>query len=889
VSVTQVRQALGSWSLRLRADTPRSVLAALDFFGHVAVLPARLDPALYGDGLLTAARYVGVLTGRADGDQVELDGAGMALWLGDADGKGDVYETPVVLAAETFADTIRALLPAGGSVTEGTLHSVPGTYTGRHHLQSPREAIGYVCETFGTDTHPVEWRVNGDGTLDAGRVSDLYATEPAAIIVRRGAGRDMTVVALPGRLGTERDVEDFTTRVILVAEGEGEAVATGSADAASVPYLDLHGNEVVRTRVVSESETSTGNADVRAQLQLNRFTGLRDAVDLSADAYDITGEFNVGDAVWVYDPDAGLFDTDNELTFRGQRINPMRLRVVEATWPVQAGMGVAFRRGNGTWLDLTDYVVPESGATTLKVGAFARSLTSSSTVPLGDRAAGDSTIPGAPSITGSSTGTYQVATTGETRAQIQLTWSTPLNVDGSTVIDGDHYEIRYRIGTGEYRYMFVGWGVNVALIQDLTPGATYKFSLRAVDTAAPPNAGDWSAEEEIGAAQDTTPPSTPAAPTVAGSRIAIQVIHDLGRATGGTFNLESDLDHLEVHVGATTDFTPDDSTKVGDLPAPAALLISQTPAISTFPVEETTARYIKVIAVDTTGNTSAASEASTATAELIDDAHISDLTVSKVTAGTIAANWLLGASIRTAATGARVELNENGLQAFNASGEQTVDIDADDGSVSIVGELASDADGNRVVVAPAGASDPEIRFYPSGSNNYAFISGPDLGDNVGIGMNSSKFNSDSYQHRVYLATANGRLQTIDPADQSQNGGVVSVSTSVARLAHQVGSTVNAEVYLESDGEIWLTGKWPNGSVSGSTGALYTSEAFIGAGFGGLIHSYGATMTGTMCPIYSIFEGSGFFDHKISARSSTGFTVSWSNTTQKNVHAWAFRV
>ncbi|MFF4617343.1 hypothetical protein [Nonomuraea jabiensis] len=60
------------------------------------------------------------------------------------------------------------------------------------------------------------------------------------------------------------------------------------------------------------------------------------------------------------------------------------------------------------------------------------------------------------------------------------------------------------------------------------------------------------------------------------------------------------------------------------------------------------------------------------TALLVDDAHISDLTVTKVTAGTVSANWLLGASIRTASSGQRVELNATGLHGFNGAGTELV-------------------------------------------------------------------------------------------------------------------------------------------------------------------------------------------------------------------------
>ena len=40
--------------------------------------------------------------------------------------------------------------------------------------------------------------------------------------------------------------------------------------------------------------------------------------------------------------------------------------------------------------------------------------------------------------------THYINTAGDTRAQILLTWTEPDNTDGSSIIDGSHYEIRYR-------------------------------------------------------------------------------------------------------------------------------------------------------------------------------------------------------------------------------------------------------------------------------------------------------------------------------------------------------------------------------------------------------------------------------------------------------------
>ncbi|MEV4287345.1 fibronectin type III domain-containing protein [Nonomuraea bangladeshensis] len=659
---------LGSWRLTLVEETPRTILDSLGYFGHVAFVPGRLEPALYGDQLLTMARYVGVLTGR-DVDHIRktVDGQSMAVWLGDADGKGDVIEAPGLSINATFPNAIRQILGSGTAVVEGTLYSVPGTYRGRHVWQSKRKAIDYICSTM-----EAEWRVNGDGTLDAGLATDLYDEVPDTVIVRRRPNRftdgdDLTLHGLRGDMGVATDVDDWTTRLVLLAEGQGDAVVTGVATNPVNPYKDLRGGLVKRTRLVSESTTTPGNAQGRAEYQLSKFTGNRTAMRMTTDDYDVIGAFAVGDWAWVYDPDTGLVDTDNEITFRGERINPVRLRMVGASWPIRRGMTVAYRNKDGAWLDLTPYVDWEGGETTVDVGDMLQGLSNGGTEPVGPRPIPDSTIPGV--VTWDlpfESGVY-LDSSGTTRARMLVRWELPLNDDGSTILDGDHYEIAYGVSpvTGdEWQTAFAPWGVLQAMVNDLSPGVEYDFRIRAVDTSN--NQGAWSVTETALANPDTIPPSTPAAPTVAASLIAIQITHQLGKASGGTFNLELDLDHLEVHVGATSGFTPDETTLRGKVAANAGMMQAEIPAVGTVPEPNTTLRQVKVVAVDQAGNRSDPSAAASVTALLIDDAHISDLTVTKVTAGTISANWLIGASIRTASSGQRVELNTSGLQMYNS-------------------------------------------------------------------------------------------------------------------------------------------------------------------------------------------------------------------------------
>ncbi len=376
MGVSEISMAQGSWSLRLRQDAPRAITDQIGYFGHVAITTGRVQPALVGDGLLKSARYVGPVTGvtRSDPSQpLVVSGPGMAFWLGDPNDKGSVFETPLSLTGASFNSWMTNLLPSSGAVTAGFIStSVPGTLTQSYQWVSPRTVATAVCQLMGgTGLNAAEWRVNGDGTLDAGLVSELFTTVPVTAITRRKAGADTSVRAMHGTLQNAGDVLDYTTRSVVLA---GSTPTAGSANASSVPYKDIHGNTVKLTRVTTQPSTTAANANTAAAAVLNLYSSPRNALALTSDEFDIKGVVRVGDYIYVHDPDAGLVDLTQEIHLRGELINPLLLRCVELDWPILAGYGAAYRDINGNWLDLTDYIVPESGPSTVVVGNTPRPL-----------------------------------------------------------------------------------------------------------------------------------------------------------------------------------------------------------------------------------------------------------------------------------------------------------------------------------------------------------------------------------------------------------------------------------------------------------------------------------------------------------------------------------
>ena len=913
MAVTESYRALGSWTLRLRPDTPQDVIDRIAYLGHVAISQTPVDARTAGDSLLSSARYVGVLRGiETSDDGHQLKGAGMALWLGDEEKKGSVIEDLVSLDNSTFTAAITALLPESGSIVAGTLHSVSGTYTGTHQYQSPREAIDYVCQTMGA-----AWRVNGDGTLDAGLQEDLFVSDPQVAIIRRGRGTDMALRALHGATKLDSDVEDFTTRVLLLASGTGGSTATGSADInpALNPYKDVHGNPVAMTRLVSESSTDATNAPARAQLQLNRFSGSRTAMELSTAQHDFAGanpydprqDLQVGDMVWVYDPESGLIDLNNEVIFHGQRLNAVLLQAVTITWPVTKGMGAGYRDRDGNWTDITSYIQWETGGTAVAVGGYDRSLTNGGGESVGSRPIEDTSIPDVPVFLEDDfvLSVYQSPNSGITKARVRLAWTQPANTDGSTVIDGDFYEIRYRTSDNplfpvtwaeasgftwgelhtwgepiefvqsDWHYLSVSWDSQVFDVQELTPGIAYDWQIRAVDNATPANYSQWSPITQIQTRGDTIAPATPAAPTVAASRIAIQITHELGLSSGGTYNLDPDLNHLQVHAQYEPTFTPDDTTLIGKVQANNGLMLGGIPVVATFPVESTEEIWVKVVAVDEAGNKSLASLAANVTALLVDDAHISDLTVSKVTAGTISADWLLAGSIKTATEGARLEADIDGLRLYGSSGDQTVAMDAEDGSVTVTGVVQTgfpDLAPQRVVVGESG--DAKITFYPE----------------LTAGDTTSYLTMETFTGGFGALT---QLHTRDFSGDLWGGGLL-VSENAAILRFFQANTVNDWYHwIGPDGGQMFRGKISNANMDSSK-ALWTYVWDFGGAIAGLSYSYGPTMIGPVGTVATIDNGGAGYvtgptgGTQVHNSSLSGVTVSWGYNIDGFLHVWHWR-
>lgn len=587
----------------------------------------------------------------------------------------------------------------------------------------------------------------------------------------------------------------------------------------------------------------------------------------------------------------------------------------------------------------------------------------------------NSTVPGTPAFVTADiyTAAYYSPATGTTLAQMELQWTTPTNTNGSTMIDGSNYIVQYRLATtplyplawtqlqGEawsalqgnpwtnpldtpqnqnWTTVQVGIDDNNLIVSGLICGETYQFQIACTDVSG--NTGAFSGISSFVTATDNVAPQAPDAPTVYASMVAVQVYSDLGSSSGGTFNLPQDLDHLEVHYSYDPAFVPiagvGSATYLGKLIANAGMINAQIPAVGTFNVTSTSGIYIKLIAVDQSGNVSPPSPGSGVTAVLIDDSHISSLSVSKLIAGEITATIILGGTIETASSGARAGMDMTGLWCYNAAGTETFFANASTGAVTVqtsatgqrvvfdnLGIHAYNAENylafdlnttTNVLVMGAGTGGNEVTLDISGlyptmylydvtGTKPAFFNAVEFGSQVGagIGINSAQYtsglDSTTVAQRLFLEGPSGAYVSIIDTSQVPNGGQLAVTDTSAVLGFYKHNVMYGELNMfwyspNSDVQWQPIGYTPNNSSQAvaSNQAFFSGYATGMTGFAALVVSFGATMISGCSVVPGVLDTTASPSTKgcyLAASSFTGVTIAWQSATVSDAFWVAFRV
>lgn len=365
--ITEHLMRLGGGSVQFRPDVPMTITnRILDLLdggvgAAVVVTDQRIDPLAFGDaGLLAAASFAGPIVARPSRLTLEFDG--MGWWL-------DSYiEADVTRTAGTPAQWIADLAVHNGltaGVNAGGGSNVTRTFYA--HSVSRREALDAVAAAGGW-----EYRINPNGTIDYGSAANLFESPPNVVLTRR---RPVTALGEVrgiegGLLDQSVSVGEIATKAVALTAGSGSSIASGNATQAVALKTRTGGTPVIVSVLDAPSDAST-NAAALATNFLN-LQALRRSVQVSSTTHKISSIARPGDQVFLHDPVSGLVDVGNQVTFEGQVIFPIQVRLLAYSRPIEDGFGVYIRPNASApeYIDVTDWVEWEDAETFWTVGTW---------------------------------------------------------------------------------------------------------------------------------------------------------------------------------------------------------------------------------------------------------------------------------------------------------------------------------------------------------------------------------------------------------------------------------------------------------------------------------------------------------------------------------------
>lgn len=373
VSVTEHLMRPGSGSVQFNPDLPISasqeIMALVDenaggIGAHVVITRVRVDPALIGDAaVLAGAAYTGRITARPSRTSLEFEGIGS--WL-DTYNDAEITRTtgtPTQWLGDLLTNSLTAGTVSGGSNVTKTFPA---------HITTRREALDVIAGLGGW-----EYRIMPDFTVDAAPAASLFrevGDTGTIVVTRKAEGSDGALRGVDGSmLDQEIQVGNLATKAVALAEGQGVSIAKGTATAARSLRAPLGGAAAFVT-VFSAPGEETANANTAASNFLN-LQGMRRKVNVASSTHHLPRYVVPGDEVYIYDLAAGLYDTTQQVQFRGETIFPATVRLLSYTWPIERGVGVYIRSneasGSADYIDVTDWVAWENGDTWWTVGDWA--------------------------------------------------------------------------------------------------------------------------------------------------------------------------------------------------------------------------------------------------------------------------------------------------------------------------------------------------------------------------------------------------------------------------------------------------------------------------------------------------------------------------------------
>ena len=565
-----------------------------------------------------------------------------------------------------------------------TVETTQSDYSGTHYLETVLTALNRIATQL-----DIEWKVRigttaddtnrpipsgtnvGKVLLDMGPRTSLFVghglnDNAETIVVRGTSGEDPSITGIdPSSIKSSFDAREYVSTVEYLETIGGQNFDTLDVTDDAIPYRDINGGLLERVVYASEPQHPHISKEERARAFLKELKRVKRAIDLDLDYYDIQGDFEVGDNIFIYDPELGFEDNEAkrieegrtslfEVAYQGEYINPEKIRVTSITHPIKSGMGIYLRRlrsSNSTeveYIDLTPYVQFESGGARLEVGDLPLKLGDDlrfSPTVTGITAGSKVTFPGKvrdPDNTltngiNLTSGFIQDAL-GAQQAIIKIEWIVPLNDDGSIIQNGSHYNIRYRKSgtTDPYSESSVTWGAETFTIEGLALATQYEVGVQPINNNGA--TGDY-VTDFITTSVDTVKPLKPdQAVTISAGAMRTQIIHNLGAAEDTNrnpvsnvvdFTLQNDIDHLNVYYSQSSGFSITGTTPKAQIPVTASHIRNEIPAIGEVQVANGETYYFRFTVVDKAGNESDPSTEQSATGNLIQTQNISNAAITE--------------------------------------------------------------------------------------------------------------------------------------------------------------------------------------------------------------------------------------------------------------------
>lgn len=274
----------------------------------------------------------------------------------------------------THAEVVEELLlnPDTGlvlSVHKGTIVGddiIPYDY--RVQNRTVRDALNHFCSTVAIPTW--EYRVNPDRSLDAGAdiFTDHSPSSASPVILLPG---DIDVAPLP-RVEANVEQRPNDIKVIGAARQSAtgvESLVTATAEVSGLDERDYNGRDAHRTRLVLDSTVdhlgfATALADELAAQEAN--PGV--SVEATLTGTGQRPDFDVGDHIYAYKPEARLSDPANPVTIEGETVYPKRVRVLSRIRRLGPSFRIDVRRTDGTTFTLGGVRWEPEDTTSLTLG-----------------------------------------------------------------------------------------------------------------------------------------------------------------------------------------------------------------------------------------------------------------------------------------------------------------------------------------------------------------------------------------------------------------------------------------------------------------------------------------------------------------------------------------